>query len=329
MPNIAELFYPESDLIAYRLDELDCFGITIKKKFSEIKNAENLKIRNVTQIMNAGGWAIAGRFGYIDISEPGLYRVYNQKDLTGLQWIVYDKNINKFASSVSSIFYHHADEPPLNYHNNLEGVLGLFNYVMENFTKGQIGCTCLSASIAFSMFSRTLKLKSVTWEFLEIKENQFRPSKSHAMTEIIDPISGKKCLFDVDKKYTFLNESNENISLNEFLELTNSNIPIKLKKLSNTRFAGYGPSLRMPSKVDFINDLTECAGENYLQEVFKAIGQATVIWGLQYQGDAQRILHPVSYERLKTLKTTSTWDAIEPTNKDLVEKFLKLNVAEF
>ncbi len=325
MVSIAELFHSDLDVIAYRLERQECLGIVIRS--SKPKKKE--EIQPLSSIMKIGGWVHLPGLGYVEILHPGLYRVYHQAGSQSLQWIVYDDDPVTLAASVSGIFYHHADEPKDLVFGNEAGRRAAHAYVMENMHKGQVGAICLTAASSFVFIAASLGIKGVVWELEVLFDAAFLPSATHAVAEIEDPENGQRYVIDIDKKCIFPDGNGGYLSMAKFVERALSGRKITTEKLVNTRYAGYGKPQRLPIIQDFINDLYECAGQDYNIEVYERLGNAEFIRGVRYYGGGGEFILPHTENRLADIASDPRFDELPDRKKDLLTMMKNCEVAEF
>jgi len=325
MITVRNAFHPTQNLIAYRIAQTDCFPVTI---VSDNDVSNDAQIKSFSFLVQCGGWVKIDGIGIVQTDRPGLYRVYRQSDAACLQWIVYDQDLVTFAASVTAIFYHAANEPPHLMTNDWESRRKLHEYFLANAPTGKVGGVCITAGNSFAQLCREIGIDAVLWEFQDV-DSAFNPTKSHVMTEIADPVSGKRMLVDIDRKYVIRNEQEELLNCLEYIDYSINDLPYHLVSISNAKVAGFGPTNRMPAVLDFEEELFELADNAYREEIVRSIGKSLLIKGTRYYGGNDIFTLPGLPDRIKNYLSSPMEKTLSETERLFLQSVLQYPEAEF
>lgn len=309
--SIRSALHPDLDLLAYRVEGRDVHPVTITPG-TPLDGAKPFGL-----LQEVGGTVGIPGLGEVAIDAPGLYRIQSYAHKTSLQWVVYDADVFTLAASVSSIFYHLANEPKLQ-GGDPEGLRQQhLQYALDNAVRGKVAGVCLTAANFFALVCNWLKLKAVVWE-LENISTDLKPFNTHAMAEVYLDSLDQPVLFDIDRGRCFKNAAGEPLSLQGFMEHSRAGAPLTIQVLTNKPYGGYGPGSRIPTAMDVTVDLYQLGGEAVDQDFYHALGTAEIVLGRKAYGDTGQVTTPLARERAK-----ATLDADDGSIPDARRVMLK------
>lgn len=325
MTTVADVFHSAQNLIAYRIARTDCNPVTI---LTDAETPDDGPIQNFAFLIRRGGYVRVDGIGNVQTDHPGLYRIYRLSDAACVQWIVYDDDLITFAASVAAIFYHAANEPPELMTNNWDSRRKLHEYFLSTAPTGKVGGVCITAANSFAQLCREIGIDAVLWEFQDVY-TAYNPVKSHVMTEIMDPANGTRILVDIDRKYILQNRRGQPLNCMEYIHYTATRLPYDIVRISNAKVAGFGPTNRMPTILDFEEELFELADDAYREEIVRTIGNSLLIKGTRYYGGNDIFTLPGLPDRIEEYLSSEASQAISETERLFLESVMKYPEAEF
>ncbi len=325
MISINTIFNRSQNLIAYRITRTECYPVKI---VSDLDVTVYTPIKNYSLVLPSGGYVKIEGIGYVQIDEPGLYRIYRQNDAACIQWIVNDGDLITFAASVAAIFYHSANEPKELTSNTMESRRELHAYFLKNAPAGKVGGVCITAANTFAFLCQDAGIDAVFWEFQDIT-TAYNPVKSHVMTEIRYPNSGKRILVDIDRKFILHNELGQPLNCMEYIQQSISGGPVEIVPISNAKIAGFGPTERLPMVLDFEEELMELADDGYRKEIVQTIGKSLLIKGTRYYDNYSVFTLPGLPARIREFLSVTPAEAITERERIFCESVLQYPEAEF
>lgn len=292
---LEDYYHPHQNLLAYRVSEHSVAPLALHEQPID----PSLPIREPGFLIKAGGYVMVPGFGYIEVNEPGLYRLLSYQRNAGLQWIVFKDSVQCLAASVSSLFHHFAAEPYDADKSNLERRKAAVSYALSTGMNGKVGGVCTTAADTFAEICKRLSLKSIVWEFENLSDPA-KPFSTHAMAEVFDPISQKPILFDIDRGYMFLADGGRPLSCSEFINQAENVGDMQFHRINAKSYPGFGAGPRDNRIEDFANDLFQIAGPAFDREFYRIIGTAEIVFGTQAYGDESWVSLTKSNERALT-----------------------------
>lgn len=325
MPSIDQVFHSSQNILAYRVERTSCLPI-------EILPEDNIDDKNLISpyslTMAPGGFVRIDGVGCVEISAPGIYRIYRLSDSACVQWIVRDDDLITFAASVATIFYHIANEPAELKTNTSDSMLQILNYFLQNAPTGKVGGVCITAANAFALLCLEAGFETVLWEFQDV-ETDFNPVRTHALTEVQDPKTGERILVDIDRKFILENDDGKPLSCMEYVDYSTTGRPYDVVPISNAKIAGFGATARVPKVLDFAVELFELADDAYREEVIRSIGNSLLIKGIRYYDGNSVFTLPGLPARIKDRLSTPQADTFSNRDRILLESVMQYPEAEF
>lgn len=319
--SIRNALHPDLDLLAYRVEGREIYPVTVTP------GAPGGTAKPFGLLLEAGGTVGIPGLGEVTIDAPGLYRIQSYAHKTSLQWVVYDADVFTLAASISSIFYHLANEPKLQ-GGDPEGLRQQhLQYALDNAVRGKVAGVCLTAANFFALVCNWLKLNAVVWE-LENISTDLKPFNTHAMAEVFVPDLDKPVLFDIDRGRCFRDASGEPLSLQDFMDHSRAGTPLTIQVLTDKPYGGYGPGSRIPTAMDVTVDLYQLGGEAVDQDFYQVLGTAEIVLGRKAYGDTGQVTTPLGRDLAQA--TLATDDGTIPSGrKEILSRILGLPVLEF
>lgn len=278
--NLQDYYLDQHHLLAYRVTGLKTAPLEVLEQPADPQFA----VKPPAFLVEAGGYLSLPGYGFVDITVPGLYRLYSTSRNVALQWIAHDDCVQTLAASVSSVFYHQANEPFDPSKSKPEQRQEAVSYALDSGKNGKVGGVCTTAADTFAVICNQLAIKSIVWEF----ENVTSPARlfaTHAMTEVFDEKIGRPVLFDIDRGYMFLDENKTPLSCDDFMRRTEMSADIQYLRINYKSFPGFGAGSRGGQIEDFSNDLFAIGGPDFDRDFYRIIGMAEIIFGIQQYGD--------------------------------------------
>lgn len=323
MTSINDVFHPDQNLIAYRVACMECHPVRIE---SEDAIPDKDLISPYSLVRPLGGYVRIDGIGCIPADQPGLYRIYRLSDAACVQWLVRDDDIVTFAGAVATIFYHIANEPADVQTNNSDSMLKMLDYFLSNAPHGKVGGVCITAANAFALLCLEAGFDAVLWEFQDV-QTAYNPVRTHVMTEIRDPKTGKSVLVDIDRKFIMKSDAGDPLSCRDYIDYSTSGQNFTIVPISNAKIAGFGATPRVPKVLDFAVELFELGGDGYRQEIIRSIGNSLLIKGIRYYDGNSVFTLPGIPARIKDF--LSETEEIPDRDRVLLESVMQYPEAEF
>lgn len=320
---LKDYYQAHRKLLAYRVSDHTVSPLVLHDQ--PIDPSVPAKVPNF--LIQAGGSVEVPGFCFVDINEPGLYRLYSYEKNGSLQWIVHGDSISNLAASVSSMFYHFAAEPYDASQTRHERRQTAVSYALKTAMHGKVAGVCTTAADTFAEICKRLSLKSIVWEFENVT-TPTTPFSTHAMTEVFDPISQKPILFDIDRGYMFLTNEGLPLSCSEFIVRAENCGDLQFHRINAKSFAGFGAGPRTQRIEDFSNDFIHIGGPAFDREFYRIIGTAELVFGTQAYGDNSWVSLTNAIERAQDAHNNPE-NGLSDEQRRLLQQIAKLPVSEF
>lgn len=323
--SIGDAVHSDLSLVGYRIDGVDLHPLRILPRGG---GGDARDVHPYAFLLPAGGFVEIPGVGLIEIADPGLYRLQTFDSLQTLQWIVYDNDVYRLAASVSSLFYHIANEPDDPKAPMAARRQGALNYAVETAPRRKVGATCLTSANMLASVCKTLALKSIVWEFENVS-TELKPFASHAMTEIYVPSEERAVLFDPDRGLTLHREADgAALSCQDFVACAHAGDALYTHRLNAKPFAGFGFGTRIPTCEDFINDLYEMGGSQFDRDFYTVIGRSEIVFGQQAYDRGHNVSLPQCKQSAAALLARTNY-ALSDFETDRLRKLRHMRVSEF